>query len=75
MERSSKNELSKSEKIKTIRELTILNYKKWIGYILFFIVIFTAGTLLFKNFDISVLIIATIAYSIAIIPTIKKKKE
>lgn len=52
-----------------------LNYKKWIGYILFFIVIFTLGTKLLKNFEVSNLIISTFIYSIAIIPSVKKKKK
>lgn len=52
-----------------------MNYKKWIGYILFFIVIFTLGTKLLKNFEVSNLIISTFIYSIAIIPSVKKKKK
>ncbi len=52
-----------------------MNYKKWIGYVLFFIVVFTIGTKLLKNFEVSNLIISTIVYSIAIIPNVRKKKN
>lgn len=51
----------------------ILNYKKWMGYLLFFIVLFSVGTLIFNNFNIIVLAVATVSFAIAIIPFVKKK--
>ncbi|MBC2262543.1 hypothetical protein HCB45_13240 [Listeria sp. FSL L7-0091] len=50
-----------------------MNYKKWIGYLLFFIVLFSVGTLIFNNFNIIVLVVATVSFAIAIIPFVKKK--
>lgn len=51
----------------------ILNYKKWMRYLLFFIVLFSVGTLIFNNFNIIVLVVATVSFAIAIIPFVKKK--
>lgn len=56
-------------------EIIILNYKKWIGYLIFFIVLFSLGTLIFNNFNIVVLIVATVSFAIAIIPAVKNKTD
>ncbi|TYV00613.1 hypothetical protein [Listeria monocytogenes] len=45
-----------------------MNYKKWMRYLLFFIVLFSVGTLIFNNFNIIVLVVATVSFAIAIIP-------
>ncbi|EEO3343543.1 TPA: hypothetical protein IQP68_002866 [Listeria monocytogenes] len=50
-----------------------MNFKKWIGYLLFFVVLFSVGTLIFNNFNIIVLIVGTVAFGIAIIPFVKNK--
>ncbi|MBC1998626.1 hypothetical protein IBB80_11585 [Listeria marthii] len=52
-----------------------MNYKKWIGYLIFFIVLFSLGTLIFNNFNIVVLIVATLSFAIAIIPAVKNKTD
>ncbi|MBC1482049.1 hypothetical protein [Listeria immobilis] len=52
-----------------------MNYKKWIGYLLFFIILFSLGTLIFNNFNIIVLVVATVSFAIAIIPFVRNKRN
>ncbi|EAD6942953.1 hypothetical protein AAV22_15365 [Listeria monocytogenes] len=50
-----------------------MNYKMWIGYLIFFIVLFGGAAWIADKFNIVVLIVATVCYAIAIIPFIKKR--
>lgn len=50
-----------------------MNYVKWILYIVFYAILFAVATLIFNNFSISMLVITTVIYAVAIIPAVKKK--
>lgn len=50
-----------------------MSYIKWILYIGFYAILFTAASPIFNNFNIIMLIITTVIYTVAIIPAVKKE--
>lgn len=52
-----------------------MNYKRLIGYTIFYIVLLSSVLLYTKTFSFFVLIVGTICYISAIYPLSKKKKE